>query len=102
MFNQVPVQLRDGRDVRYWEVAANLNEGGLYILSYDTSKIDTLSRDGSVGRRSAHVESTQNAVARRYIDPATLKGEMPRYYLAVIRRSEAETLQAQDTLAKPA
>lgn len=101
-FNQVPVQLRDGRDVRYWEVAANLNEGGLYILSYDTSKIDTLSRDGVIGRRSIQGDSVHHMTARRYIDTATSRGELPRYYLAVIRTSETETLKADQTLAKPA
>jgi hypothetical protein len=100
-FNQVPVQLRDGRDVRYWEVAALLNEGGLYILSYDTSKIDTQSRDNLTGRKSA-VESTHSATSRRYIDAAAVRGELPRYYLAVTRKSETATHDVNESMAKPA
>lgn len=100
-FNQVPVQLRDGRDVRYWEVAAHLNEGGLYILSYDTSKIDTQSRDNATTRKSA-VESTHAASSRRYIDAAAVRGELPRYYLAVTRKSQTLTQEVQESLAKPA
>jgi serine/threonine protein kinase len=89
-FNQVPVQLRDGRDVRYWEVLAQLDDHGLYILSFDTSKIRPQVDDLSTNRRTNEASTIPEGgkSTKRFIESAMSRNELPRYYLTVTRRVE--------------
>lgn len=106
-FNQVPVQLRDGRDVRYWEVSAQLNDDGLYLLSFDTSKLKAQADDATANRRSGVGKTTAEdpvRTARRYLESAMSRHELPRYYLSITRRhqKDAESQSRKISLAKPA
>jgi len=90
-FNQVPVQLRDGRDVRYWEVISSLNGGHLYLLSFDTSKLKAHVDDALSQRRgvsSKMIAQDVVSTSRRYLELALSRNELPRYYLAISRRAQ--------------
>lgn len=91
-FNQVPIQLRDGRDVRYWEVVASLSDDGIYILSFDTSKLKSQFEDVQAGKKS-NLQTAERLVSlsQKYLDAAMLRNELPRYFLIVRRRSQHES-----------
>ncbi len=103
-FNQVPVQLRDGRDVRYWEIQASLSDDGIYLLSFDTGKLKAHVEDGMMTHRKSVNGSTMQDAAtwtRKYLDSALAKSELPRYYLAVTRKRDAASVDI-DQQKKPA
>ncbi|MCX6125791.1 MAG: hypothetical protein NTV34_13745, partial [Proteobacteria bacterium] len=104
-FNQVPVQLRDGRDVRYWEVLAQLDDNGLYILSFDTSRLRTQVAETGLNRRSVAAKTEAPEIAtnsRRYLEAAIARNELPRYYLAITRKSQVAESEGEIVLASPA
>lgn len=82
-YNDVVLTYANGRDLRYWEVQASLEEPHTYILSYDTSKLD-----------AAPIDTVQRAVAssigaitsaqelHRVLGGMVAEANLPRYYLA--------------------
>ena len=100
-YNQVPIQLRDGRDVRYWEVEANMESAEFYLLSYDTSKIAAKLQNSSItSKRGAQTNMTKNVSVK--IDAIVAPADLPRYYLSITRMAEEGSQQPPSALPKPA
>jgi hypothetical protein len=84
-FNQATLRLRDGRDLRYWEIFAPMTTDHVFIVSYDTSRIDVGNKDFTKmlpggGRSESSVKSTV-----RLLESAVEQKVLPRYYLAITR-----------------
>jgi hypothetical protein len=84
-FNEATLRLRDGRDLRYWEVYAPMSPANVFLVSYDTSRID--------GGREPFVAAVQNServtnekFAIKLMETAVQENVLPRYYLSVTRR----------------
>jgi hypothetical protein len=86
-FNQASLRMRDGRDLRYWEVFAPMGLGHVFLVSYDTSRID----GGSKGFLSAAAKSSQESgaskSATKLLETAVQEKLLPRYYVAITRRT---------------
>jgi hypothetical protein len=79
--------MRDGRDLRYWEVFAPLNKDNIFLVSYDTSRIDgggklSMSSDGRSGLGLGASKS-----ATKLLETAVQERLLPRYYVAITRRA---------------
>ena len=82
-YNDVVLQYANGRDLRYWELAAAMGGPHAYILSYDTSKVDTQVDKGKsenfdrlirqVGPTTDKHTALCNLIAEEHL---------PRYYVA--------------------
>jgi len=84
-FNQAPLRLRDGRDLRYWEIFAPIVNENVFIVSYDTSRIDAGSKDvAAVLTRTAQtIEHSRSTT--KLMESAAKQKILPRYYLTVVR-----------------
>jgi hypothetical protein len=86
-FNQASLRMRDGRDLRYWEVFAPMGQGHVFLVSYDTSRID----GGSKGFLSAAARSSQDMggtkSATKLLETAVQDKLLPRYYVSITRRT---------------
>lgn len=90
--NEAVLTYAHGRDLRYWAVSAELSGPHTYILSYDTSKLDANPGDVAqkrVAMSMAHVESVDDL--HRLLSSLVIEGNLPRYYLAAMLRSEEVT-----------
>ncbi len=89
--NDIILTFTSGRDLRYWEVAADLTGPHVYILSYDTSKLDAANVD-SVQRRVAEDIAKDGEIALIDDVLASLvpEGHLPRYYLAAVLPEKAD------------
>ncbi len=86
-FNEASLRMRDGRDLRYWEVFAPLNKDNIFLVSYDTSRIDgggklSMSSDGRSGLGLGASKS-----ATKLLETAVQERLLPRYYVAITRRA---------------
>jgi hypothetical protein len=89
--NKVVLTYAQGRDLRYWHVAAALNEPHTYILSYDTSKLDANPGDNlqkRVALSLAQAESVDEL--HRVLSSLVVEGNLPRYYLAAVMLPKEE------------
>ena len=87
-FNEVVMQLSNGRDLRYWEVVADLRDKHAYMLSYDTSKMDGMATD--TFHRNIMGSLTQGDIGESHKALQNLipQDQMPRYYLAAVLEEE--------------
>ena len=86
-FNQASLRLRDGRDLRYWEVFAPMNPGHVFLVSYDTSRIDGGSKKFlTVGSQHIQLDGPSKS-ATKLLETAVQDKVLPRYYLAITRRT---------------
>lgn len=83
--NQVVTRLSNGRDIRYWETEALLDSFHPYVLSYDTSRLESLIPEGSdLGTRWSLVEEkAQGMTIHGIISKLVMEENLPRYYLAI-------------------
>ena len=93
-YNDAVLTYANGRDLRYWDVAADLKAPHSYILSYDTSKLDTAPVD-TVQRRIAqslaHAESVEEL--HGVLSSMVIEANLPRYYVAATLLPDAERLE---------
>ena len=87
-FNEVVMQLANGRDLRYWEVTAEVMVKHAYLLSYDTSKMDGLATD--TFHRQIMGSLTQGDYNDRHkaLQALIPSEQLPRYYLAAVLEDE--------------
>jgi hypothetical protein len=86
-FNDATLRLRDGRDLRYWEVYAPMSPANVFLVSYDTSRIDGGGQSFiSVASQGGQKSSEQNSTTK-LLETAVEQKMLPRYYLSVTRRS---------------
>jgi tetratricopeptide (TPR) repeat protein len=84
-YNDVVLNFAGGRDLRYWEVAASLGDPHAYILSYDTTKLDSVPADTVQKRvavslaKSEHVKELHGILSSMVVEE-----NLPRYYVAAI------------------
>jgi hypothetical protein len=90
-YNDVVLTYANGRDLRYWDVAAQLNGPHTYILSYDTSKLDAAPVD-TVQKKVALSLAKSSSVEElhRVLGSMVREANLPRYYLAAMILPEAE------------
>jgi serine/threonine protein kinase len=84
-FNQTSLRLKDGRDLRYWEIFAVMNSAQIFLVSYDTSRISV-----DVPLNSATIETgatgSQRAESPEALLDSVLQNKtLPRYFLTVKR-----------------
>ena len=84
-FNQASLRLRDGRDLRYWEVYAPMGYEQVFLVSYDTSRIDGGGKEYLTDVTHAG-HSTNGKAATKLLEIAVEEKVLPRYYLAITRR----------------
>jgi hypothetical protein len=84
-FNEASLSLRDGRDLRYWEIFAAIGRENVFIVSYDTSRIDPENRDlaGVLVKTYQGVDGARSST--KLLETALEQKVLPRYYLAVTR-----------------
>jgi len=89
--NDIVLTFASGRDLRYWEVVADLKGPHVYILSYDTSKLDSANID-SVQRRVAEgmAKDGEIALIDDVLSSLVPEGHLPRYYLAAVLPEKAD------------
>lgn len=85
-FNQASLRLRDGRDLRYWEVFAPMKPGHVYLVSYDTSRIDGGSKKFMTAGSQVHLSADPVKSATKLLETAVQDKVLPRYYLTLTRR----------------
>jgi serine/threonine protein kinase len=85
-FNEATLRLRDGRDLRYWEVYAPMGSTNVFLVSYDTSRIDG-GREPYLTASSQKTEPlSSEKSALKLLETAVQEKVLPRYYLSVTRR----------------
>jgi hypothetical protein len=84
-FNQAPLRLRDGRDLRYWEIFAPILKDSVFIVSYDTSRIDAGSKDVAAVLTRTAQPTELNRSTTKLMETAASQKILPRYYLTVVR-----------------
>lgn len=86
-FNEASLRLRDGRDLRYWEIFAPMTKEQVFIVSYDTSRIDPESKDlaSVLLRTSGESGADPSRSATKLLETALEQKVLPRYYLAITR-----------------
>lgn len=101
--NDIVLTFANGRDLRYWDVAAELRGPHVYILSYDTSKLDAAPVD-SVQRRVAENMSKNGEIGliENVLSSLVPEGHLPRYYLAAVlpEKADASTFSQPEHLDK--
>lgn len=84
-FNQATLRLREGRDLRYWEIFAPMTTEHVFIVSYDTSRIDVGNKDFTkMLPRGVRSDDSGKSTAR-LLESAVEQKVLPRYYLAITR-----------------
>ncbi len=85
-FNQASLRMRDGRDLRYWEVFAPMGQDNVFLVSYDTSRIDGGAKIfmTTAGKRSQSLAQSKSAT--KLLETAVQDKLLPRYYVAITRR----------------
>jgi hypothetical protein len=83
--NDVVLTYANGRDLRYWDVAAEMHGPHTYVLSYDTSKLDTAPMD-TVQRRVAESLGRADGVEELHaiLSGLVAQENLPRYYVAAM------------------
>lgn len=84
-FNEASLSLRDGRDLRYWEIYAPFGGENVFIVSYDTSRIDSESRDLAGVLLKTYQGGEGSRASTKLLETALEQRVLPRYYLAVTR-----------------
>jgi serine/threonine protein kinase len=86
-FNEATLRLRDGRDLRYWEVYAPMSPSNVFLVSYDTSRIDG-GGESYLAASTRNLEALGNEKsAMKLLETAVEENVLPRYYLSVTRRA---------------
>jgi serine/threonine protein kinase len=96
-YNDVVLTYANGRDLRYWDVAAELNNMHTYILSYDTSKLDAAPVD-TVQKRVVANLATAGSVDEMHLILGSMVSEenLPRYYVAAVMQDEEAAAGGQE------
>ena len=101
--NDIVLTFTNGRDLRYWDVTAAMDGPHAYILSYDTSKLDSAPVD-SVQRRVAEniAKNGEIALIEDVLASLVPEGHLPRYYLAAVmpEKSHESAISPLQTLDK--
>ena len=84
-FNEASLRLRDGRDLRYWEIFASIGRENVFIVSYDTSRINPESSDLAEVLVKTYQGTDTARSSTKLIETALEQKVLPRYYLAVTR-----------------
>ena len=84
-FNQATLRLRDGRDLRYWEIFAPMAKDHVFIVSYDTSRINADSKDITEFLVKSGPDDDPAQASTKMLESAVEKNVLPRYYLAITR-----------------
>ncbi|TWW09578.1 hypothetical protein E3A20_12970, partial [Planctomyces bekefii] len=97
--NDVVLTYANGRDLRYWDVTADLNGPHCYILSYDTSKLDAAPID-TVQRRIAQslAEAERVEDLHRILGSMVRESSLPRYYVSAILNTQVEEGESEPDL----
>ncbi len=90
-YNDVVLTYANGRDLRYWDVAAELRGPHTFLLSYDTSKLDAAPVD-TVQKRVALSLARSESVEElhRVLGSMVIEANLPRYYVAATVLEEGE------------
>jgi hypothetical protein len=98
-YNDVVLTYANGRDLRYWDVAAELTGPHTFILSYDTSKLDAAPVD-TVQKRVALNLTKAGSVEElhRVLGSMVHEANLPRYYVAGMVVAAAEQMEESGDL----
>jgi serine/threonine protein kinase len=89
--NDVVLTHANGRDLRYWNVAAELAGPHAIVQSYDTSKLDAAPVDTVQKRVAANLGHAETAEElHRMLGGMVAEDNLPRYYVAGVLKDEAE------------
>ena len=84
-FNQTSLRLKDGRDLRYWEIFAVMNSAQIFLVSYDTSRISVdLPSSSSIGE-TVPTGPGREGTPEALLESALQNKALPRYFLTVKR-----------------
>jgi hypothetical protein len=99
--NDVVLTHANGRDLRYWNVAAELSGPHAIVQSYDTSKLDAAPVDTVQKRVAANLGHADSAEElHRMLGGMVAEDNLPRYYVAGVLKDEAEADEPLPTLDK--
>ncbi len=82
-FNQTSLRLKDGRDLRYWEIFASLSSAQIFLVSYDTSRIDVEGHSFSTSNNRGTTVRESDSNPETLLDSALQRQVLPRYFLTV-------------------
>ncbi len=96
-YNRVVLTYANGRDLRYWDVASELKGPHLFVVSYDTSKLDAVAADTVRKKLPSPKEvGPQAGDMHRALVAIVSEQNLPRYYVAnAIDDPHAHTLTIQ-------
>lgn len=86
-FNLASLRMRDGRDLRYWEVFAPMSQGNVFLVSYDTSRIDGSAKMFMTAAAKSSQATNSSKSATKLLETAVQDKLLPRYYVAITRRT---------------
>jgi hypothetical protein len=90
----------NGRDLRYWDVASTFSPGNAYILSYDTSRLDTAPAETLQKRAETLVRYHAPEDLHEALAGVVRSSNLPRYYVAAMPKKEQSALETQEVLKK--
>lgn len=84
-FNEVVMRFDSKRDLRYWEVSSVISENHVYVLSYDTSRLERFGNKRNLSKEFEKLLGLDKNPNIRDLLGAVVGVEMlPRYYVACI------------------
>ncbi len=90
----------NGRDLRYWDVASTFSTGNAYILSYDTSRLDTAPADTLQKRAETLARYHAPDDLHEALGGVVRSSNLPRYYVAAMPKKEEAASETQEILKK--
>ncbi len=96
--NDVVLSLANGLDLRYWSVTAAMSGLHAYLMTHDSSKIDTNPIESlSKAFKTSLVEAKPGYDMHKLMEKLIVSENMPRYYVATILQDE-EVVNKEESL----
>jgi hypothetical protein len=92
-YNDIYAHFANGRDLRYWEVSASLENTHAYVLSYDTSRLDVdMSSSESYQKRAIRslIQARDQSDLHKILKSMVVDENLPRYYVAAVMKPQAQ------------
>ena len=101
-FNNIVLSYAGGRELRYWEVTADLKVPHTYLLSYDTSRLDGLEDPQQVSESLRKMASANDQETfHEALGSLVAQELLPRYYLAATYDFGQFTNRGDDEVTLP-
>jgi hypothetical protein len=84
-YNEVVIHFQNGKELRYWGVAADMSEQRPYLLSYDTSQLSLSGEHGSLQSFREEARQSRDRLGMHDALERAIRGSgLPRYYVASV------------------